>query len=203
MPRTSIPKTFGVISIVAASLTLLTGLFTSCSGLVAGYSTGFEEQLSKDGLKRVKAVPEASAQKKKIETGIQQMILLMRVMGYHGLVFTVMSVFLLVLGIGQLRYRAWARRWTVAWSLIALSLLVGSTLVCILIVGPAYHHFMGLVGITGGQSPMEQAFMAASTPTDKYLGLTIALAAITLYGPYPVLQWIFFSQPKVKLAMTD
>lgn len=201
MVKTSIPKTFGVISIVVASLTLLTSLFTSCAGLAAGYSTEFEKQLSKDGLRRVRAVPEHSAQATKVKKGVQQMTVLMRVMGYHGLVFAIMSIFLLIIGIGQVRYKGWARRWSVAWSLIALSILVGSTLVCVFIVGPAYHGFMGLVSITGGQSPMEQAFMAASTPTDKYLGLTMALAVITLYAPYPVLQWIFFSQPKVKVAM--
>ena len=50
----------------------------------------------------------------------------------------VMSALLLAIGIGQLRYRAWAQRWSVYWGVAGLVCVALMVAISMLVISPAY-----------------------------------------------------------------
>src|SRR5690349_18673029 len=107
---TGIPKIFGTLSIVFASLTLLWGLIALCMLFGAVMVDKFDTLVPKDGGSIGEGEKQVFHLLKSIYLGI----------GLHGVILTVMSSLLLAIGIGQLRYRAWARTWSVYWGIAAL-----------------------------------------------------------------------------------
>src|SRR4029078_7927521 len=66
--------------------------------------------------------------------------------GYQGIglqsaILFVMSALLLAIGIGQLRYRAWAQRWSVYWGAAGLACVGLMVAISLLIIARAYAQF--------------------------------------------------------------
>ena len=59
-------------------------------------------------------------------------------MGLQSLILFVMSALLLAIGIGQLRFRAWACRWSVYWGVAGLVCVGLMVAISLLIISPAY-----------------------------------------------------------------
>jgi hypothetical protein len=185
---TGIPKVFGTLSIVFASLTLLWGLIALCMLFAAGMVDKFD----------------TFAPPGKIGEGEKQVFHLLKSiylgMGLHGVILTVMSSLLLAIGIGQLRYRAWARTWTVYWGIAALVSIGLMALINIVIIGGAYNEII--------RTAAEHA--AAGKPAPKgldglgnFFGGAYTIMTFIFYAPYPILLLAFFTRPRVRDAMVQ
>jgi hypothetical protein len=107
-------------------------------------------------------------------------------------VFVAMSTWLLVLGVGQRRYRRWAARQSVLWAAIALVVLVGVVITNIVVLGPA------------AQRMMDETMRASHLPhaigaMTRWLGLL----GIVFYVPWPIILLATFRQPKIVAAMNQ
>jgi hypothetical protein len=107
-------------------------------------------------------------------------------------VFVAMSSWLLVLGVGQRRYRQWAARQSVLWAAIALVVLVGVVLMNVFVLGPAGQRMMEA---TMRQSHLPQALGAMT----RWLGIL----GIAFYVPWPIILLVTFRQPKIISAMSQ
>src|SRR5437868_6500185 len=100
--RSSAPKVFGVLSIIFASLML----FGSALGLLATAATS--------AIENVGSISSPDAETSEQLNGMMRpMAKVYRGVGIQSLILFVMSALLLAIGIGQLRFRAWACRWSV------------------------------------------------------------------------------------------
>ena len=186
--RSGAPKVFGVLSIVFASIELL---FSSLGMLgtlatTAASSMGSVSEPGSDAA--VKAMLQPMA---KIYQGI----------GFQSLILFVMSALLLAIGIGQLRYRAWAQRWSVYWGAAGLACVGLMVAISLLIISPAYAQFfetMSQVKPAGGG----QAEMPSMGPLSGILGGTFAVISVVVYAPYPSLMLLFFTRDRVRASMT-
>lgn len=189
-PVSSAPKVFGVLSIVFASLVLLFGLMQSCSGLVASAVPKIAEKASQgaDGVKNAQ-----------MKDGLQHMATVYTGMGIQGLILVVMSSLLLAIGIGQIRYRRWAGRWTLYWSwagFLAVGIMVA---ISFLVIGPAYEAFFEAMSKSSPTGAMPAAFTGSMS---TIIGGTTGVLTLIFYAPYPILLLIFFSRAHVRGVMT-
>lgn len=181
---TSVPKVFGVLSIVFASLIGLGGLLGTCSFAVTG---------------AVGALPADSAKLAEMRPMMEAMKTLYAGFGFQSLILLAMSIWLLVLGIGQMRYRAWAARQSVTWGLAALVALGVMIVISVLIIGPAYKQMFEAISHAaphGEISPMKMP-----TGMGAMLGGSMALLMVLFYAPYPVLMIAMFTREHVRAAM--
>jgi hypothetical protein len=172
--RPSSPKVLGILSIIFGSLIGLYSLMLVAAGGVMGAS--FSE-LSLDDH------PQHAAFKAMADN----VTLLYTV---QGLAFTIMSFWLLFLGIGQVRYKPWARRMSVTWGVIALVVLVGVAVLQFIIV-PQMFQSMRELGPPGGAGMALGQTMAGAT----------ALVTVVLFAPYPIILIAMFRRPVVIAAM--
>src|ERR1700738_4415411 len=107
MGVTAVPRTFGILSIVFASLVLVGSLF-GMLGMVVPVMASHAPPPSR---------PEDAQALKMVST-------MYLGMGVISCILAVMSGLLLALGIGQLRYRRWAAVWSVRWGIVALGSIV-------------------------------------------------------------------------------
>jgi|GEM_PF-1653216 hypothetical protein len=184
---TSAPKVFGVLSIVFSSITLLTSLFSSCLGLFGGGMTSLSG-----------TIPGSGADAGRVKEMMEFMGTIYTAMGAQGVVFLVMSAILLVVGIGQLRYRRWAAQGSVYWSILALLVLVGVVILSYAVIGPAYEKMFEVIskGGASGALPTE-----LTSKLSGWIGGSTGIASVIFYAPYPILMLIFFSRPRIKAAM--
>src|SRR5262245_60075344 len=97
--RSAAPKVFGVLSIIFSSLVLLGSTF----GLLGTAASSVLEGVSD--------VANDSEKAAEIKAMVAPMAKIYQGIGLQSMILFVMSALLLAIGIGQLRYRAWARRW--------------------------------------------------------------------------------------------
>jgi hypothetical protein len=114
-----------------------------------------------------------------------------------GLAVAALSAVLLAVGIGQLRYRRWARRAAILWAIAALAVLVALVVVFIAVVGPAQSEAM---------RAMEQARSRLhAVPRFEDLGTMVSFsgAVILLFSlaPYPIVLLILSTRRFVVEAM--
>ncbi len=107
--RSGAPKVFGVLSIIFASIVLL----SSSLGMLATLATSAATSMGK-----MVPDPEKAAE---VTTMMQPMAKVYQGIGLQSAILFVMSALLLAIGIGQLRYRAWAQRWSVYWGAAGLA----------------------------------------------------------------------------------
>jgi hypothetical protein len=188
--RSAAPKVFGILSIIFASLVLLSsafGLLAMAAGSAMG-NLGDVAASSSDKGAEITAVMHPLA---KIYQG----------MGVESLILFVMSALLLAIGIGQIRYRAWARRWSVYWGWAALTCVALMVAISLLIISPAYAElFDSAARITpqkGGEAIPDMSGLSA------IFGGTFAVLCIIFYTPYPALMLMFFTRERVRASMTD
>jgi hypothetical protein len=182
--HTSVPKVFGVLSIIFASFIGLCGLGGSCSFAGVGLASSVGD-LPGSKLEEMRPMMDAM---KTVYMGF----------GFQGLILLAMSIWLLVLGIGQLRYRQWACRQSVTWGLVALVALGVMVAISLLVVGPAYKQMFEAIAHSGSRSG-EVPKMPAGVGV--MLGGTMAAMMVVFYAPYPVLMIAMFSRENVRGAM--
>jgi hypothetical protein len=178
--RAGAPKVFGVLSIIFASIELL----LSGVGMLMGAALGAAERLGNGSTER----PELSAMMRPLAKVYQGV-------GIQSLILFVMSALLLAIGIGQVRYRAWACRWSVYWGaagLVCVGLIVAISL---LIISPAYAELFEAAHRAGTQEiPNMSAF-------GTMMGGTFAAVSVVLHAPYPTIMLLFFTRARVRASM--
>lgn len=101
----------------------------------------------------------------------------------------VMSVILIVIGTGQLKYRRWAPKASIYWGIAAFVVLAVLFVVHLTITGPAMTRFFesqdGPMKAMGGMSN------------------TMAFMSLLLYTPYPIVLLVTFRKPNVVASMTE
>jgi len=187
--RSGAPKVFGVLSIVFASIVLL---FSSL-GMLATLATSAASSMS-----NLAPDPEKAAEMKAM---MQPMAKVYQGMGLESAILFVMSALLLAIGIGQVRYRAWAQRWSVYWGaagLVCVGLMVA---ISMLVIAPAYAEFFDSMAQLkphgDGAAPMP-----AMGPMAGMFGGTFAVMSVIVYAPYPALMLLFFTRDRVRASMT-
>jgi hypothetical protein len=172
---TAVPRTFGILSIVFSSLVLVGSLF-GLIGLIVPVM-----------LKH--APPPTRSEDAQAMAMLSSMYL---GMGLISAILSVLSALLLALGIGQLRYRAWAAVWSVRWSIIAL----GSLVVMAILLTTTMRSTLGSVG---AMAPTPNA--KAAQDVGSMIGIVYASLMVLFYSPYPILMMVYFSRDRVRAAM--
>ena len=181
---TGAPKVFGVLSIIFASIMLLYSLMKMLAGGMVGAIGSIRP-------------PTDDPQFAEMQSMFEGMARVYRALAWEGTLVAVLSALLLAIGIGQVRYREWARRWTVYWSYAALAAVVVMVLISVMVIGPAYAHMMDQVARMG---PAKETAMFSGF--GSMFGRTSAVITVMFYTPYPLLLAIFFSRPHIRAAMT-
>lgn len=183
---TSVPKVLGVLSIIFASLVLLFGLGAASVGVVPLVIGSLGKDLAQ-GSGESDAILAALSS---IYGGI----------GVIGCIQVVMSGWLLAVGIGQLRYKRWARRGSLLWSGAALVGVLALIGVSVWMIGPGYERLLGSAAMG---SPARQA--AGARPDLGALGHLFGSAwagmFVFFYAPWPILLLAFFTRERVREAM--
>jgi hypothetical protein len=176
MGVTRVPRTFGILSIVFASMVLFSSLF-GVIGLVVPVMLRH-------------APPSGGAAEQQALEMMSRMYLMM---GWVSAILLVMSATLLALGIGQLRYRAWAAVWTVRWGIVAL----GCVVVMAILMSRMFSG--GFFDMLAQKSP--DAAVGARQ-VERMFGAIYAGMTVLFYSPYPILLIAFFSRARVRAAMS-
>ncbi len=156
-PLTKGPKVFGILSMIFGGLSALNGL----NSVQGAWETNFGRDLDP------------------VMGGVGTMV---RVTLYLNLALLVMSIWLFVVGIGQVRYRVWARMQTVVWSVVAIVMVLAMAVILLAFVGPVVSND----SFGGGESFVVSALAIGGT--------------VTLL-PYPIILLAWFTRPKAKQAM--
>ncbi len=172
---TAVPRTFGILSIVFSSLVLVGSLF-GLLGLIVPVA--------------LKHAPPSSAKDAEAMAMLSTMYL---GMGVISAILTVMSGALLAVGIGQLRYRAWAAVWSVRWGIVALGAIVVMAILMTRTMGAT----MGSIGSLGDNPNPQAAHVVGNI-----FGGVYAAMMVVFYSPYPILMLVYFSRDRVRAAMT-
>ena len=187
--RSGAPKVFGVLSIIFASLVLLSSSF------------GMLMTLATSAFADVGSVAPDAAKTPDVAAAWEPMVRIYRGIGLQSAILFAMSALLLAIGIGQLRYRAWARRWSVYWGVAGLVCVAAMVAISLLIISPAYAQFFE--GLSQLKPQGEgQAQMPAMGPLAGIFGGTFAVLCVLFYGPYPALMLMFFTRDRVRASMT-
>jgi hypothetical protein len=190
--RSGAPKVFGVLSIIFASVVLLFAAF----GLLGTAATSAASSM---GSAAAGSDPDKAAE---VAAMMQPMAKVYSGIGYQSLILFVMSAALLVIGIGQLRFRAWACRWSVSWGVAGLVCVGLMVAISLLIISPAYADLFEAMGRLkpdgGGGAPVGAGMGGLSA----VFGGTFAVLCVILYAPYPALMLLFFTRERVRASMT-
>ena len=186
---TKAPKVFGVLSIIFASVTLLFSMFMSCSLVAAPMVNKFSD-FAPPGRKNVPELKAVFALMSTVYT----------VIGVEGVVFLIMSALLLAIGIGQVKYRAWAGRWSVYWAGAALAVLAGFVALAFLFIGPTYQKFFEMMAHAAPSGALPSGM---SSSLGSLMGGTSSVMMIFFYAPYPILLLAFFTRERVRGSMTN
>ncbi|MCC6623121.1 MAG: hypothetical protein IT385_17820 [Deltaproteobacteria bacterium] len=166
--RPSAPKVLGILSIIFGSLLVLLTLFallttdSMLNKLFEGFpGKGFKEYMDELG----------------------------PWMTIWSVITLVMAGSLLAIGIGQLRYRRWARASSIVWALAALVFVAGQVAFHFLVTAPALERLLGAL------AKSEIASMIGG------LGSSSIITTVVLYSPYPIITLVLMRKPEVVEAM--
>lgn len=173
---TRVPRTLGILSIVFASLILFGSLFGLVGLLVSILASH--------------APPPTRPEDAAVLTGVSRMY---GAMGGISALLSVMSAALLALGIGQLRYRAWAAVWSVRWSIVAL----GAVLVMADVMATTFTTSLFDLMAAGNRTAA-----APAHDVGRAIGAVYAAMMVMFYAPYPIVLLVFFTRRYVRAAMT-
>ncbi|HXU71645.1 MAG TPA: hypothetical protein VN947_20065 [Polyangia bacterium] len=177
---TAVPRTFGTLSIVFASLVLVSSVFGMLS-LVVPILASHAPPSAKPG--------DAEA--------LELMSSMYLGIGIISCILAVMSGLLLALGIGQLRYRKWAALWSPRWAIVAL----GSLVVMAILMTRGMSSTMGGM-FNAAADPGAKATLAAGKQVGTAIGAVYASMMVLFYAPYPILLLVYFTRDRVRAAMT-
>ncbi len=184
--RPAAPKVFGVLSIIFGSLVLVMSLASGCMNTVGKGQLG---QLAALGAKQPAKVTAAFNQ-------FQEAIRIPTMASTA--VFIAMSVGLILVGIGQLRYARWGRATSLVWSLTALVALAAVTAMNLLVIRPAMlAYFEEIKRHSTGIDALALSWTSSLTASPW-----MQLLSVLLYAPYPLLMIFIFASRRVREAMT-
>ena len=194
------PKACGVLSIIFASIVLLSALGGACGGF-AGASLlpnmEFEVGGAKLSLDEARMAPEQVEVLNLVKDhfgGIYRMV------GIISVAFAVMSAWLLALGIGQVGYRRWARGQTVLWGWAALAVIVGVVVYFTAVIGPASTRILDVAS----KLSHDMHNLPAHIDFDGFasaVGFTTGIFMAFIFAPYPIVLLAIFSGQRAKTAM--
>ena len=187
--RSPAPKVFGILSIIFSSIVLL----FAAMGLLATAATHAAGAL---GNAAASADPAKSAE---VAAMMGPMAKVYAGIGYLSMILFVMSAVLLAIGIGQLRYRAWACRWSVYWGVAGLLCVGLMVAISLLIISPAYAEMFEAMARAKAQGTAEAA--PAMSGMSAVFGGTFAVMCVIVYAPYPGLMLLFFTRERVRASM--
>jgi hypothetical protein len=191
----SIPRVFGTLSMIFGLLMLCAGLVQSCAW-GAALSVGKKAKAMESD--KAAAPAEFKGKLKGFKkVGLGHIVSIYTGLGSQGLILIVMSVVLLVVGVGQRRRRCWAARWAIYWSWAAFVAMAGIVALSFLVVGPAYLRFFEAQMAAQQQMPVH-----FSSGLNLIFGGSFGVTYILLLAPYPILTLLLFNRAKVRRAMT-
>jgi hypothetical protein len=188
--RSAAPKVFGILSIVFASIVLL----SSSLGLLATAASSAVTSMGS-------MVPDAE-KAAEVAAVVGPMAKVYQGIGFLSLIMFVMSALLLVIGIGQLRYRAWAQRWSVYWGAAGLVCVVLMVAISMLIISPAYAEMFDSLSRLKPKGDGQAAMAGSMSGFGSIFGGTFAVMTVVFYAPYPALMMLFFTRDHVRASMT-
>jgi hypothetical protein len=189
--RSGAPKVFGVLSIIFASIMLL-GSALGTLGTVASSAASRMGDLVPDADK----APDVAAM-------MQPLVKLYQGLGIECVMFFLMSALLLAIGIGQVRYRAWAQRWSVYWGAAGLAGVALLVAISLLVVAPAYGQMLEALSRIKPTAGEGQAPLPSMGALGGIFGGTFAVMSVIFYAPYPALMLMFFTRERVRASMTQ
>lgn len=187
--RSVAPRILGVLSIVFAAMTLFGTLTGSCFNYV-GRNTPELGTIMGQGMTDPEAAAAAYNAFYQNTYGASMV---------SGALLGVMSVALLVLGFGQLRFRRWARRWSVIWGWAALGALAVMLAVSFLVVHPESERMAEAMSKAAPTGSLNHHFYSTVAPLIS--GWLTAAMTVGSYAPYPILLIKLFSKQRVKESM--
>jgi hypothetical protein len=113
----------------------------------------------------------------------------------NGVLMVGMSIALVAIGIGQVKYRRWAAQASVIWGAAALVVLVILATVQFTMVAPAMERLFADLAATDPEMPELSGF-------GSMMGV-MGVFSLALYLPYPILMIVFFRKPPVVEAMVN
>ena len=191
--RSPAPKVFGILSIIFSSIVLL----FAAMGLLATAATHAAGAL---GSAAASADPAKSAE---VAAMMGPMAKVYAGIGYLSMILFVMSAVLLAIGIGQLRFRAWACRWSVYWGVAGLVCVGLMVAISLLIISPAYADMFESMGRLKGGADGNAELGATMGGISGVFGGTFAILCVLFYAPYPALMLLFFTRDHVRASMTS
>jgi len=193
------PKVCGVLSIIFASIVLLGGLMGTCGGFAGSSLTDIDLQFD-DVRVGGEAIGDPELRARVVELVKDNIGGMYLSTGIISLVFAAMSAWLLAIGIGQVGYRAWARRHTMLWGWIALAVLLGVLVFSMVVIGPWYQTFLDEIQKYGNgfDSGMRVRFGSLGTVA----GMGVGIFTIFFFAPYPIVLLSIFKGERAKRAMT-
>lgn len=187
--RSSAPRIFGILSIIFASLTAVGSLTGGCLGYLGKNMPQMHTVMSQ-GTQEPEKTAKAYHEFYRSTFGASVT---------SSVVYFVMSLALLVVGFGQLRFRRWARSLTLAWGWAALVALAVVVTVTMLVVEPASTRMMESLKETAPTGSLDAHFY--STMGSFTGGWFSVIMTVVSYAPYPILLLYIFSKPRIKAAM--
>jgi len=175
-PRSKGPRILGIVSIVLGAFLGLRSLV----GVLAGQALGMS-MLRLPMVARVYGPGTIERYMERIGPATR----------LQAAIFLVMSIALLLVGLGQLRYRAWARRWSVGWGIAALVALVPVAVIMVTVLGPAQAELMRSVA------------HRMAGPDMSAMGVMSTVMALFFYAPYPIILIVAFRRPAIAAVMTE
>ena len=103
-----------------------------------------------------------------------------------------MSVGLMVIGIGQLGYKRWARQAAIIWSFLGFLVVAGLVLHHYMSVVPAFTVFLDSLGDFAEMRQMLEGSTSAG-----------GILSVVMYLPYPIVQLVLMRKPAVVAAMSN
>ena len=180
------PKVFGVLSIVFGAVTFMFTLFSGCMAVQG------QRADSSSWIYSGQRNPEERA---KIYNRFYERTRPATVT--QTAVYAIMSGLLLMIGIGQLGYRSWARKLSIYWGAAALLALVINIALTLVIVRPANRLLVQELQRVSSGLEAAMTSMFTSMASNAWMIVGSAL----LYAPYPVLMLIYFSRSQARSAM--
>ncbi|MBW2731372.1 MAG: hypothetical protein JRH20_03205 [Deltaproteobacteria bacterium] len=183
------PRVFGILSIIFSCLVFISVLIKSLS--MATYSPQLEGAMYAREMGDAKAAQEAIVsfyERTRVPKAVTAGAL------------ALMSLALFMISLGQLRYRPWARPWTLGWACGGLLVLFAIGWIEVLWVHPNSVILQTALD-AAAQGGGHQAQLMAMVTGIMTGSVVLALAKLLLYLPYPIILLIYFTRQRVKTAL--